>query len=126
LITASMALEQNREVFAVPGNIDSAKSLGTNELIKQGAKVVTSVEDIFDELQPQLAPMLNKDAPKREVTSLTETEKILFEVLTNEPRHIDEIASNMGQSTSQVLSTLLSLELKDLVKQHAGKLFVKL
>ena len=126
LITASMALDQNREVFAVPGNIDSAKSFGTNELIKQGAKVVTSVEDILDELQPQLAPMLKKDAPTREVSSLTEAEKALFDILTNEPRHIDEIATSMGQSTSLVLSTLLSLELKDLVKQHAGKLFVKL
>jgi len=126
LITASMALEQNREVFAVPGNIDSAKSLGTNELIKQGAKVVTSVEDIFDELQPQLAPMFKKDAPKREVSSLTAAEKALYAILTNEPRHIDEIVSSIGQSISQVLSTLLSLELKDLVKQHAGKLFVKL
>ena len=126
LITASMALDQNREVFAVPGNIDSATSFGTNDLIKQGAKVVTSVEDILDELQPQLAPMLKKDAPTREVTSLAETEKALFETLTNEPRHIDEIVLSTGQSTSQVLSTLLSLELKDLVKQHAGKLFVKL
>ena len=126
LITASMALDQNREVFAVPGNIDSAKSFGTNELIKQGAKVVTSVEDILDELQPQLAPMLRKDTPPREVSSLTEAEKALFDILTNEPRHIDEIASSTGQSTSRVLSTLLSLELKDLVKQHAGKLFVRL
>ena len=126
LITASTALDQNREVFAVPGNIDSPKSLGTNELIKQGAKVVTSVEDILDELQLQLAPVFMKDAPTREVTSLTEAERALFEILTNEPRHIDEIASSTGQSTSLVLSTLLSLELKDLVKQHAGKLFVKL
>jgi len=126
LITASMALDQNREVFAVPGNIDSPKSFGTNELIKQGAKVVTSVEDILDELQLQLAPVFMKDAPTREVTSLTEAERALFEILTNEPRHIDEIASSTGQSTSLVLSTLLSLELKDLVKQHAGKLFVKL
>lgn len=126
LITASMALDQNREVFAVPGNIDSTKSFGTNELIKQGAKVVTSVEDILDELQPQLAPMLTKDTPPREPTSLTDAEKKLFGILTNEPTHVDEIASSTGQSTQQVLSTLLSLELKDLVKQHAGKLFVKL
>lgn len=126
LITAAMALDQNREVFAVPGNIDSAKSFGTNALIKQGAKVVTSVEDILDELQPQLAPMVKQDAPIREPHSLSQSEKALLETLTNEPRHVDEIALSIGQSTSQVLSTLLSLELKDLVKQHAGKLFVKL
>lgn len=126
LITAEMALEQNREVFAVPGNIDSVKSLGTNDLIKQGAKMVTSAEDILEELEPQLAPFMRKESPGVAAQPLSEDERALWEFLSNEPKHVDEIASNLGQSTSKVLSVLLSLELKNLVRQHPGKLFVRL
>jgi len=126
LITAAMALEQNREVFAVPGNIDSANSLGTNNLIKQGAKVVTSVEDILEELRPQLQPLFRKSEISEIRLSLTENETFLLNILSHEPLHVDAIAGLAQQSTSQVLSTLLSLELKNVVKQHPGKLFVRI
>jgi len=126
LITAAMALEQNREVFAVPGNIDSPNSVGTNSLIKQGAKVVTCVDDILEELMPQLQSLFKKSEIAEAKISLTADETALLNILSHEPLHVDAIAGLAGQSTSKVLSTLLSLELKNVVKQHPGKLFVKL
>ncbi|MFQ5649221.1 MAG: DNA-processing protein DprA [bacterium] len=126
LITAMNALDQNREVFAVPGNIDSPKSIGTNDLIKQGAKCVMCVDDIIEELSVQLQPILENGTHDREPTHLTEGEKTIFEHLSHEPLHVDDIAKRSGLSTSKVLSLLLTLELKNVVRQLAGKMFVKI
>jgi len=125
LITAEMALEQNREVFAIPGNINSAKSKGTNRLIQEGAKLVQSVEDILSELEPKLKGYL-KPEPREEIKiELTPQERRILENLSERPMHIDKIAQSAGVPTSQALSILLSLELKDMVKQLAGKMFVR-
>lgn len=127
LITAAMALDQGREVFAVPGNIDSPKSLGTNELLKQGgAKLVVSIEDILEEIQPQFSLDLQMERKERAAAQLSEPEKKIVDLLSNEPMHIDRIAADSGQPTSHVLAVLLSLELKNLVKQMPGKQFVRL
>ncbi|MDZ7261153.1 MAG: DNA-processing protein DprA, partial [candidate division KSB1 bacterium] len=125
-ITADMALEQNREVFAVPGNINNPKSQGTNQLIKECAKLVQSAEHIIEELKPQLTSFLRRDRSLEPKISLTGPEKALLEKLSNEPIHIDKIAQMNEISTSQALALLLSLELKDLVKQLPGKMFVRI
>ncbi len=126
LITAAMALEQNREVFAVPGNVNSPNSVGTNELIRQGATLVTSAEDILEELGPQLRLPFASEVNAARPENLTEPERKIFDLLSNEPRHIDAIAAAAGESTASVLSVLLGLELKNAVKQLAGKMFVRI
>lgn len=125
LITAAMALDQGRDVFAVPGNIYSPKSAGANQLIKDGAKVVTSAQDVFDEIQPQFSLALQVE-PTHSDVSLSEDERKIIELLSHEPKHIDMIAAAGKQPTSLALSLLLSLELKSLVKQLPGKYFVRL
>jgi DNA processing protein len=124
LLTACHALEQNREVFAVPGNIGAKTSEGTNQLIKQGAKLVTSVEDILEELN-LFAKTQEKEKLQVDVSSLSDIEKDIFQLITSEPHHIDKIAQDTSMSTAQALSALLSLELKGLVKQLSGKMFVR-
>jgi len=127
LLTANYALDQNREIFAVPGNINSPKSYGANQLIKEGAKLVTSIEDILDELAPQLKHLLNKgnDENLEKLIDLSEPEKALLDLLSHEPIHIDKLSQLVGKSTAETLSLLLPLEFKDLVKQIPGKMFVK-
>ena len=124
LITAQLALEQNREVFAVPGNITSDRSRGTNLLIKQGAKLVQNVQDILEELRPQLRGLL-REAQSAPRISMSESEKVVYEILSDEPKHIDDIAAELAQPTGTVLATLLSLELKNLALQLTGKYFVR-
>lgn len=127
LLTANYALEQNREIFAVPGNINSPKSSGTNQLIKEGAKLTTSVDDILTELGPQLKYFLSKEKEdtREKMADLSGDERKMLEVLTNEPIHIDQLSQRMGKSTAETLSLLLPLEFKDLVKQLQGKMFIK-
>jgi len=128
LLTANYALEQNREVFAVPGNIDSAKSSGTNQLIKAGAKLVTSVNDILVELEHHFRPILkDNDEPKfnKIPSDLSDMELKVLQVLSNAPIHIDKLSQLIGKTTSETLSILLPLEFKDLVKQLPGKFFIK-
>lgn len=128
LLTANYALEQNREIFAVPGNITSPKSLGTNQIIKDGAKLISSSNDVLLELEPQLKHYLKEDEAKRKKLpdDLTGLEKALLNNLSNEPIHIDKLAKLNGKSTAETLSMLLPLEFKDLVKQLPGKLFVRI
>lgn len=126
LITARLALEQGREVFAVPGNVDSPWSKGTNRLIKEGAKLVMDPEDIIEEVLPQY------EAPsKSEADSLAEPEDIsregraIFALLEASPVPIDSLIQKTGYPSGQVSSLLLDLELKGLVKQLPGKMFKK-
>ncbi len=125
MITASTALDQNREVFAVPGPITENRSRGTNLLIKEGrAKLVEQVDDIVSELQTKLRPRLRTEEKKIEIP-LSLFEKRLFDCLGSGPLHIDAIAAQTGLATSDALVNLLSLEFKGIVKQLPGKMFVR-
>ncbi|MCX5716149.1 MAG: DNA-processing protein DprA [Candidatus Omnitrophica bacterium] len=124
LITADFALEQNREVFAVPGNIDSAKSFGTNELIKQGAKPVITAEDILQELGLRLSVT---DAGEEKILrpNLSSDEETIYENMSAEPKYVDDIAGEAGLSANKALELLMKLQLKKLVKELPGKNFIK-
>ncbi len=126
LITASYALEQNREVFAVPGNINSPKSRGTNKLIQAGAKLACDAEDIISEFPFELISVARKDNIEREMAKLSTVERKLYNTIDFSPQHIDEITKKVDMGVSQALSHLLTLELKGLVKQLPGKSFIKL
>lgn len=124
--TARFALDQNREVFAVPGNVGVKHSEGTNTLIKKGeAKLIVDVEDILNELDLKLKPILGKNIPKHQ-TELTLFEEKIISKLNSEPIQIDKIAKLVSLSTSDCLVHLLSLEFKGLVKQLPGKMFALL
>jgi DNA processing protein len=121
LITANFALEQNKEVFAVPGNITSRNSEGTNRLIKQGARVATEANDIIEELAPQLRGFIKMQ--HRQTMSLSPEEEKVCGALTREPRHIDLVSRETGLTVSKILDLLLGLELKGVVRQTSGKRF---
>jgi DNA processing protein len=124
--TASFALDQNREVFAVPGNIGIKQSEGTNLLIQRGeAKLIRSSEDVILELELKLKPIIGKNIPKPKIEMNLFEEKIIS-VLKNEPVQIDIIAASTNLTTSDCLVHLLSLEFKGLVKQLPGKMFALL
>jgi DNA processing protein len=114
LITARMALEQNREVFAIPGSILSQTSYGTNRLIQDGAKLVTDYTDILEELNLMTVA---RQIEMKELIPPTDTESLLLKQIGNEPTHIDEICRTSGLPTSTVSSTLAMMELKGMVKQ---------
>lgn len=128
LITARFALEQGREVFALPGNVGCINSVGTNRLIRDGARILTSMEDILEELNitynkknPQAAMVALK--PKRTYVGLDGQEKSIVELLRKEELQIDLISSKSGLDISKVSSTLVMLELKGIVEQLPGKYF---
>lgn len=121
LITGDFALEQGREVFAVPGNIFRRKSMGTNKLIQQGAKPVLSVEDVLEELN---LTMVSQQVEVRAVVPENETEATLLEYITAEPIHVDEIGQKSGLPIAQVSSTLALMELKGMVRQVGGMNYV--
>jgi DNA processing protein len=127
LITARLAAEQNREVFAVPGSIHSFKSTGTHTLIKQGAKLVEHAQDILEELQLQTDSRPETNEPRsRKLSmppSLSSAERHVLDSLDPYPVHIDDIARSLGRETGEVLGILLQLELKGNVKQSSGKFF---
>ena len=125
LITSTFALEQNKEVFAVPGNINSRLSGGTNNLIKKGqAKLVTSVEDIIEELK---IPLNIQSKPEQKSdTELNIFEQQIVDILSAEPVHIDYINEKTELSISQCLFHLLNLEFKGAIKQYPGKYFIKI
>ena len=128
LITARLAAEQNREVFAVPGSIQSFKSTGTHTLIKQGAKLVEHAQDIIEELAAliqfsQRPP--NEPAGKAgvDLTVLSADEVRVFNTLEPYPVHIDDLARKISMDAGRLASVLLKLELSGLVHQAPGKLF---
>jgi len=126
LITASHALEQGREVFAVPGNIGMATSQGTNRLIKQGAKLVEGAQDILTEILPQYGgPQYGGMVTKDELPALSDEEDGIFQLLSHTPLHIDEISRLSRVEIRRVSTILLDLELKGVISQLGGKMFVR-
>jgi DNA processing protein len=126
LLTSDLALEQNRDVFAVPGNIISPKSRGTNRLIRDGAKLVTEVEDILSEFPDVGSSVQGGRAASFDPGRLSENEKKVWNVLDREPAHIDQIAMQSGVTTPEALALLLSMELKSCVRQITGMRFMRI
>ena len=128
LITARLAAEQNREVFAVPGSIQSFKSAGSHTLIKQGAKLVEHAQDVIEELVP-LVPVNqglennSADLTKKKMASLSDDEVRVYQALDPYPVHIDDLARKISMEPGKLLGMLLKLELNGMVQQSPGKLF---
>lgn len=128
LITAASALEQNREVFAIPGSIFSRTSKGTNKLIQQGqAKAIMSVDDIISELGVRFLKGRAGDAPSREMgkVSLAPAEKSILHYMGRDPVHIDALAFASGIALDDLLVHLFELELKNVITQQPGQFFQK-
>ncbi len=129
LITANMAIENGRQVFAVPGRIDSPRSKGCHELIKKGAKLCEGAEDILSEFE-YLFPGSNRpdamnDAGSLPALTLSANEQTVYDVLDNEEKTTDELIRLSGLTASPVSVALLGLEMKRLIRQLPGKLFVR-
>lgn len=133
LITSRLAMEFGREVYGVPGNVTQPASFAPNQLIKQGAKLVTSWEDVVEELPTEVRAELfpaETTTPEERASlfeqALTPVEKKLYALLgTDQPRHVDELVEETGLNSSEVLATLCELEMKGIVRQMPGKQFVK-
>jgi DNA processing protein len=135
LITARLALEQGREVFAVPGSIDSTGSRGTNRLIKQGAKLIENTDDILEEIIPQIertaalkTPSISsvsvvEEVPAQMLESLNDIEKKIICSVSQKRIHIDDLISSTGLTSAEILGTLTKMELKGMIQQHPGKYF---
>ncbi|MFO7931997.1 MAG: DNA-processing protein DprA [Desulfosalsimonas sp.] len=129
LITARLAAEQGREVFAVPGNINSYKSTGAHELLKQGAKLVERAEDVVEELAPLLLTGYSAPGPcsgQKEQDghpALTAEELRVYDTLDPYPAHIDDLCSRLAMDAGSLLAVLLNLELKGMAVQMPGKYF---
>jgi DNA processing protein len=119
--TVNWALNQNKDVFAIPGNIYSKASSGTNRLIKEGAVPVTSASEVLEYLGVQYT---KKERGVKQIT-LTEPEKPIWEKLSFEPIYLDVLSESLNQPTGSILNILLGLEMKGLVKQLPGMMFVK-
>ncbi|OIO35098.1 MAG: DNA protecting protein DprA [Candidatus Omnitrophica bacterium CG1_02_44_16] len=124
LITARFALEQGREVFAIPGKVTSETSSGANELIKQGAKMVTRPEEILEDLQFNFTFIHDEPVDKHQA-GLNAKELSIAGLLTDEPKGIDFISEQAGLGVADIMSILVQLELKGFVKQLPGKNFIK-
>jgi len=133
LITADCALEQGKEVFAIPGRVDSPISWGTNNLIQQGAKIVTTSDSIVEELEPLLRNLqqieggireLKESASEKLTPALGGDEKRLYELLSD-AKDIDTIIAESGFPASKVSSTLITLQIKKLIEEFPGKVFVR-
>ena len=133
LITARLALEQNREVFAVPGLITSPGSQGPHKLIKQGAKLIETPSDIVEEILPMLEPSFRQQLETQQeasqttlsAVSLKPDEQHMLEKISLEPISLDELIAQGSYSSSEVMSILLSLEVKGLIKQIPGLQYIR-
>ena len=125
MITAKQALEQGRQVFAVPGRIDHPQSGGCHQLLKDGARLVESVEDVLAEFE-FLIPQGEMPAPVAPKGNLGEEEKKVLEGLGREEMHMDVLTRKCGLPSPVVSATLLKLELKHRVRQMPGKYFTRI
>jgi DNA processing protein len=123
LITARVALDQGRDVFAVPGSVYSLKSQGVHSLLRSGAKLVASARDIIEELPPySRAPAASGSAP---AAHLEAEQQAVYDLLHSAPVHIDELLEMSACASGKLAARLLELELRGLVKQLPGKRFVR-
>jgi DNA processing protein len=140
LITADMALEQGRDVFAVPGNITSPISRGTNRLIKQGANLVERADDILHALSVEISQQISTNqpelpfhtphgtvhpTPRIPAFTLTADEERIYDLLSEQPLHIDALTIQAQLPSGTVSAMLMMLEMKGAVKQLSGKMFVR-
>ena len=141
LITAKTALEQGREVFAVPHNIGHPNALGVHQLIREGAKLIQNVEDIIEEIRPHInaklamsqyqsqesSPQIEKpqETMNSHESSLSSFEKAIYTLISHTPVFIDELVSKTQMTVDRISSVLFHLELKKLVRQLPGKYFVR-
>ncbi|MCX7121549.1 MAG: DNA-processing protein DprA [Gammaproteobacteria bacterium] len=127
LITAHLALEQNREVFAIPGSLRNPTSQGCLSLIQQGAKCITSVNDILDEIN-SFSKNINLGPPLKTMLApshlLDKTEQLVLACIEHDSATIDQICNRSKLSTQSVSATLLQLELKDVIKNEFGQYFI--
>jgi DNA processing protein len=123
LITSQMALDANRQVFSVPGSIFSEASFGTNNLIKSGAKTVTGVRDILEELNLTEKNMKQKMVPKEPTN---QEEALILKVLSSDPLHIDNISKMTKLQTATISGTLTMMEIKGWVKNIGGQNYIVL
>lgn len=125
LHTARHAMEQNREVFAVPGRIDSEHSLGCLDLIRDGATLIRDVDDVFNALGPLTTPVPKADAPAEKIHHpaellLSDQERAILQCVSSDPLSVDEVVRAAGLETSRVLTTLTVLEMRQLVRRLPG------
>jgi DNA processing protein len=126
LITAKLALEQGREVFAVPGNVGTQTSTGTNRLIKAGATLVETADDLIEQLIGQLGPVARLPSSTPSMTvDLTADERRVFDLLSWEPAHVDELTVRSSVTPDRLAELLLGLELKGMAKQVPGHRYVR-
>lgn len=117
LITASLALEQGRSVFAVPGLPGSWTSQGTHRLLREGARLIEGPEDVLEEVLPQFEP------PREEAPALGPEEERVLEVLRGGPRSLDQICRELGMPVAEVIGLLTRMELKGVVRQLPGRTY---
>ncbi len=122
LSTVAHAIALNREIFAVPGAPRSEFSKGTNQLLKEGARLITSCDDIFAELPRLKGPVPVKDLTK--IEDLTDTERTVLQCLADKPMHIDQISRDIETPVPDLMQILLALELKGIIKELSGKRYI--
>jgi DNA processing protein len=121
-----LAAEQNREVFAVPGNIHSATARGTHDLIKQGAKLVENADDILEEITPQLAGDEGHGTATKPLPPLSAPEETILSIIGADPVHIDDLGPTDGRIHRHLdRHPVAQLELKGIIVQEPGKRFMR-
>jgi DNA processing protein len=123
MITAKLALDEGREVFAVPGNVEIEQTKGPHWLIKQGAKLAESIDDILEEFNIKRVEGSGKEK-EIDYSQLSSDQVKVISCLTKEPKHVDRISAESGTSSHETLGILAVLEIKGMVKQLPGKYFV--
>ncbi|MCP4849749.1 MAG: DNA-protecting protein DprA [Verrucomicrobiaceae bacterium] len=127
LITAGQASDSNRDVYAVPGQVDRQESQGANRLIQQGAKLVIDARDVLEEMAIEFTDVGKKpEICSSRAKLMSNSEKIIYGSLGPDQAHIDEVSNQVNMGVAEVSATLLKLEIKQLVKQLPGNYFVKL
>jgi DNA processing protein len=130
LITARMAAEQGREVFAVPGFVKEDTSRGTNALLKEGAALIERAQDVIDAVMPQLEPALRlrlRSSQEKHLPGdqLGKEEQRVYDVLSYDPRTVDDVIVRTGLSASSVMASLLSLELRQRIRLLSGQRYLR-